>query len=275
MKKNLALELARYVSLALILVWGIWPFVYALTVSLRPDPEIFSRPFHWIPWEPTLKHYIRAFEVYNYAQYALNGLIIAAGGTLIAMLVAIPAAYALGRKRFPASRLIFYSIVITMLFPGILLIIPLYLIFLRLGLVNTYPGLWIAIGFGAAPLQVWILRDFFAKLPVEVEEAAMLDGCSAAGAFFRVVLPLARPAIGASLALSFLGGWQNFITVFILGSSSMYNAVCSLYYYSVGTEMVFWGELMASAIMTMLPVTILYFFIQKFVVRGLSITVAE
>jgi multiple sugar transport system permease protein len=210
-----------------------------------------------LPQEPTTAGWEAAFD--DLADELLNSLIVGTGTAILALLITIPGAYAFARKEFPGRRLIFYSIVIALLFPYILLIIPITDTWVNLGLYDSYVGLWVAYQVFVTPFAIWILRDFFERLPANLEESARVYGCTQFGAFVRVVLPLSMPAIAAVGFLAFLTGWNDFLFSNMLTRGSEYRpAVVQLFLNVSGGGTRQWPAIMAQTLIIGIPPTVLY-----------------
>jgi ABC-type glycerol-3-phosphate transport system permease component len=244
-----------YSYLLIIALSIIIPFLFVISISVRPPEGLFGEP-HLIPKEISLQGWRLA---YNDVKGPIwNSILIATGTTIIALCVTIPGAYAFARKDFPGKTLAFYLIVSAVLFPYLLLIVPITDLWFRLGLYNTIPGLWLAYQVFVAPFAIWILRDFFEDLPVHLEEAARVYGCTQFQAFIRVILPLSIPAIIAIAFLAFLIGWNDFLfSNMLTDGSGPRPAVVSLYMITQG-ERTFWGWLMAESLIIGTPPAVLY-----------------
>ena len=249
-------RVAHYAVIFFFLAIALLPFIYALSVSFRPYSEIFG-PVHWIPRDPTLEAWTLAVE--ELSTPLRNSFFIASGTALISLFITIPGAYVFGRKEFPGKKPLFYTIIIALLFPYILLIVPIVSIWNNLNLYDTIPGLWIAYQVFVTPFALWILRDFFEKLPANIEEAAQVYGCTQFSAFLRVILPLSLPAIISVGFLSFLVAWNDFLFANLLTTGSGPRpAVVTLFISTVGGEQTSWALLMAETLLIGLPPTVLY-----------------
>jgi len=245
------------------------PFLYAFSVSIKPPTEFFGTP-HLIPYEPTFKHWGDAFD--NLREPLVNSLIIASGTAIISLFVTIPGAYAFGRVDFAGKKIGFYIIVMALLFPYVLLIIPISDLWYRLGLFNTIPGLWIAYQAFITPFAVWILRDYFEKLPLNIEEAAQVYGCTSFQAFRKVILPLSAPAVAAVGFLSFVVSWNDFLFSNMLTTGTGPRpAVVSLFITTAGGEGLHWGLTMAKTIMIGLPPTVFYLAARKYITNAFAV----
>lgn len=253
---DIIFTISNYFILAIILLSIILPFLYALSVSFKPPAEWFGAP-HLIPYNPTLDHWMSS--VGNLVTPMKNSFLIATGTTVLSLMITIPGAYAFGRLDFPGKRFTFYTIVIALLFPYVMLVIPIADLWSELGLYNTIPGLWIAYQIFITPFAIWILRDFFEKLPMNLEEAAQVYGCTHFQAFYRVILPMSAPAVAAVGFLAFVVGWNDFLFSAMLTTGvGPRPAVVSLFITTTQGEGTFWGTTMAQTIMIGIPPTVLY-----------------
>jgi ABC-type glycerol-3-phosphate transport system permease component len=219
----------------------------------------------------TLANYINLFEVLPFAKYFRNSAVVACSTVVFTLLLAIPAAYGFARYRFRGRRLLLMGLLLLYLIPPIVLLVPLLIIFKSLGLINTYRGLILAEASSTIPFAVWLLVGFFAALPRELEEAAMVDGCSPLGALMRVILPLSTPGIVAAGLFIFIVAWNDFLYAFLFASGEGVKTLPVVMRMFVrGESGVFWGTVMASAALTTLPVAAVFLFFQKYLIGGLS-----
>lgn len=263
-----------YLAYAVALLIGLMvlvPFVFVVLISFKPPENIFGNPLQIVPSEPTLRNWRMGFE--GFRGFLWNSTIAAVGTTILALVITIPGAYAFGRKKFPGREFLFYSIIIAMVFPYIILVIPVRQLWGDFGLFNTFHGLWIAHQIFVVPLAIWILRDFFQSLPMNLEEAAQVYGCTQFSAFVRVILPLSAPALAAVAFFAFLHGWNDFLFTNILtlnngpvtATVQMYDAL------QAGTgDRVQWGILMAQALMTGLPPAVFYMFTRRYLTEAFA-----
>lgn len=253
-----------YSTLAFLVATIIVPLVFIVSVSFRPPTEFFGEP-HLIPYDPTLETWISGFN--EIKDNLLNSLYVAIGTAVIALLITIPGAYAFARTRFPGRKTGFYLIAGAMLFPYIILLIPITALWHDLGLFNTIHGLWIAYQIFVVPFAMWILRDFFQALPGNLEEAAQVYGCTQFSAFVRVILPLSAPGIVAVGFLSFLVGWNDFLFSNLLTTGFGPRPAVPVLFQVLGGgsgERVFWGKLMVEVLIIGTPPTILYVFSRRY-----------
>ncbi|WP_254274645.1 carbohydrate ABC transporter permease [Haloarcula marina] len=266
---DVAYHSLRFSLLAIYLLFIIGVFLQIISVSFRAPAEFFTQDPHWIPKEPTLTAWDDAFT--RLAQPLQNSAIIATITGVLTLLIAIPGAYAFARTDLPRRELLFYFVIIALLFPYILLIIPVSDLWWQLGLFDTKLGVSLAQLTISVPFAIWVLRDFFQKLPPNLEEAAQVFGCSKFTAFARVALPLATPAIIAVGFLAFLTGWNDFLFASMLTQSANTTpAVVVLYQVTAGGEATYWAWMMAMTLAIGIPPVIMYMVARSFLSEALS-----
>lgn len=237
------------------------PFLYMLSVVFRPPSELWTVQF--VPSAFTLDTLSTSFD--RVGSLLWNSTLISAGTMVVSLIIVIPSAYVFGRLDFKGKSTMFYLVLLIIMFPFVLLIIPIADTWFRLGLYNTIPGMWIAYQIFVAPFAIWVLRDYFAKLPLNLEESARVYGCTQFSAFRRVILPLATPAIIAVAFLSFLVAWNDFLMGSMLtDGTGPRPAVVGLYLTIHGTSAsVPWGLIMGETLIIGTPPTVLYLLSRK------------
>jgi multiple sugar transport system permease protein len=262
--------LLSYALLFLIALTFLYPFVLAVSTSFKTLPEIASNPVSPIPQTFTLEGYQRMFAL-NVGRWAINSFVIAAVVTVSTVLFAALAGYALSRIRFPGSRVVFLGILGTMMVPGIVMLIPMFIILKTFGLIDTYGGLIIpkmVTAFG-----IFLMAQFFEAVPLEIEEAARMDGANRFRTFFQVVLPLARPAVVALIIFSFQGNWNEFMhpLIVITTNQDLYTLPLGLALLRGGLgQNLQWNALMAGSMLTTLPMALIFLFFQRYFIEGIS-----
>jgi ABC-type glycerol-3-phosphate transport system permease component len=262
-----------------VLLWGVLafffvivvaPFVWMVSVSFKPDSEVFSKTVEILPRHPTWANYISIFQFIPYPRFFLNSVIVAVVTTAVSVVVSAHAAYAFARFRFPGRSLIAFLILATQMFPLVTGIIPLYLVFSRLGLIDTFGALFIAYVAFTIPFCTWMLKGFFDNLPQEIEEAAVLDGCSRMQVLWIIVLPISVPAILATCVFCFILSWNEFLYATVFTSSESVRTLPAALGQMVGQGYTQWGGLNAAGVMTTLPVVIGFLLFQRYLVSGLT-----
>jgi multiple sugar transport system permease protein len=265
-------RLAAYLATAVALVTTLFPVYWIATNSFKFDIDIFSVPPQWFPENPTLKHYYAAFIQRPFLQYALNSLIIAVSTTIVSLVLGTMAGYALARFRYPGRWRyhISFWILSTRMMPPIVTIIPLYLAFNYLSMLNTKPAVVIAYTAFNLPFATWMMKSYFQDLPVELEEAAMVDGDTRWGAFLRIALPLARPGLAATAIFSLIISWNEFLLALILTLTERSQTLPIGIAGRVTQYNTYWGEISAAGFTACIPILIFAFIVQRHLVRGLS-----
>jgi ABC-type glycerol-3-phosphate transport system permease component len=254
-------------GLASLVVLG--PVLWALSTSLKPSAEVLSFPPTLVPKSPTLDNYAGVFAS-GFMRYFFNSLLVTLGTVALCLLVAAHAAYASARFSFRGKDSLLFAILGSGMIPGIAILIPLYLLAVALGIADTFLALILIYAAWQTPLAMWTLRGFFERVPSEIEEAALVDGCSRLRAFYQIVLPLAGPGLAASGIYIFIETWNEFlIAVSLISSDEKRLLTVGLYQYvtSFGIE---WGLLTAASIVSVLPVLILFLGMQRLFVSGLT-----
>ncbi len=245
----------------------LFPVFWMVTIMLKPEVVMFERPTAWL-FMPTLDHFdyvISAGFVHN----LITSIIVATGSTLLVVLLGTPAAYAFARFEMWRRDDLFLFILATRMAPPVCLVIPFYLIFARVGLLDTHIGLITAYLTFNLSFYVWVLRSFCRDLPVELEESAMVEGYSRIQILVRITLPLLRPGIVATAVLCFIFAWNEFLFAFMLGGSDVKTlpvAIPTL----ITAQGVKWGEMAIVGIVALVPVIVAVFALQKHIVRGLT-----
>jgi ABC-type glycerol-3-phosphate transport system permease component len=260
--------IAPSASALLVVVIGLGPLYWAVIASLTPEARIFNGPL-W-PFPLVLDHYRALFVERAFWIPIRNSLIVAGATTLFALLAGAPCAYALARLQFRGKAQILAFVLAVSMFPQISLVSPLFLVLRGLGLINTYPGLILPYLTFAMPLTIWFLLGFFRQLPVELEEAAILDGATRARVFVEIVMPLAWPGLATTALLTFLYSWNEFLFAlsFTLGPERHTVPVAiSLFR---GQYQVPWGEVFAAALVATAPLAGVILVAQRRIVQGLT-----
>ena len=266
MKRDLSYTFTAYLVLFVLIVFNLSHIIYMIILSFKPNAEILRGGF--LPEQPTLEGFISVFTRWHMAQNFVNSLIIASLTCIIAILAGIFGAYLLGRLNFPGKFIFVIAIIVGFSYPSAAILVSVYINLTALGLYGSYIGQVIAICSYELPYVIWILKDFFTRLPKNIEEAAMVDGCTHLGAFLRVVLPISRPAIGAIAVLSFLSGWRNFMFTSILSTPKTMPVAPKLYHMIV-LGLNDYSGMMAATLLGSIPTILIYVALQKYVVAGL------
>jgi multiple sugar transport system permease protein len=252
-------------TLLALLVFFLFPLVWMSLSSLKTNVQATAYPPLWL-FRPTLQNFADVFAKNPFFSYMVNSMIVAVLAVGVGLLCGLPAAYTMARYR--QSSLGFLFLMVRIL-PGIAFLVPLFVIYRHLGLINTLGGIALAHIIVVLPLVIWVMAGFFEDIPRELEEAALIDGCSRVGTFVRIVLPLCKPGIVAASILSFIASWNNFIFVLILGGKDTITLPMAVYSF-VSFEDVNWGGLTAAATVITVPILVLSVIVQRYLAGGLT-----
>ncbi|MBP2017300.1 multiple sugar transport system permease protein [Symbiobacterium terraclitae] len=247
------------------------PFLLSVSTALTKTQHVHLLFKNWgLPPEPTLENFKYILKSGDFGRWVFNSVVVAGLGTLAKVFFNSLAGYALARIRFPGRELVFWAILATMMIPAAVILIPQYLILSKLGWLDSYYGL--IVPFTVSAFGIFLMRQFFSTIPVELEEAAQIDGLSRFGIFWRVVLPLTKPALAAQIIFNFLGDWNNFLWPNLIARSrEMYTLTVGLQtfkneYYS------FWNQVLAGSMFLTIPVIIIYLILNRWFIKGITIT---
>jgi multiple sugar transport system permease protein len=261
-----------YVVVLVIMLPLVFPVYWLLTSSFKSNLEAYVTPPRWLPATPTIENYVNLVTGYtDFAMYVRNSLITCVATSLLAMVVASLAGYAVSRLRFRGKKTLLLAILSTQMFPHVLILISLYVMYRQVGLINTHLGLILAFTTFAVPFSVWMMKGFFDSIPSEIEEAALIDGCTRLGALRHVVLPLVAPGLLAVSLFSFLDGWNNLLYPLTLATSVDVRTIPpGLLLSFLGQFKHDWAGMMAASVVVTIPVMLIFVFLQRFLVRGLT-----
>ena len=260
----------RCAALAGLAVFSLFPFAWIIITSLKDISETFLIPPSWWPQRLTLQNFVTVWTIQAFGRYFVNSLVVSGVTTALSITLASLAGYGFSRYRLPGGRAMMVAVLTAQMFPGIVLLIPYFTMASRLQMLNTYPVLILAYTSFSLPFCVWMMKGFFDGIPVELDEAATIDGCSALGAFLRVVLPLSLPRVVATAIFSFLVAWNEYLFAVVLATRENMYVVTVGIASNIGQFRIQWNELMAEAVLATVPTILLYAFLERHLVRGLS-----
>jgi ABC-type glycerol-3-phosphate transport system permease component len=257
-------------SVTALLAVCLLPFLWMLVSSFKLPQELYSVPPTWLPQRPTLLNYGRVLLVSNVPRYFVNSLVISVGSTALALPLAVFAAYGLARFRFPGRRASLAFVLAGQLLPTAAIIVPLFVTLRVLGLVNTYLGLVLVYLILTLPLSVWMLTSYFRAIPVELEDAAIVDGASRLAVLFRITLPLSIPGVVSVIVYAFVTTWNEFIFALVFARDSRVKTLpigIAEFTSEFNTD---WGSVMAASLVMTLPIVTAFVLMQRSFVRGLT-----
>lgn len=258
----------------LILVAAVWifyffPIYWMVTASFKTRVDIFAIPPKWL-FIPTIQYYLQSFSSPEFLKVVQNSLIITGTTVLFSLILGGWAAYAFARFRFKGSTVLSFSLIIARMMPPIVFIVPLFLMLNTLKLRNTYTGLILIFTTFNLPFTVWMLKSFFEEVPIELEEAAWIDGASRLQALVHIITPLIAPGLAATAVFAALLAWNEFLFALLLGGPD--TTTLPVYLSSfIGERDIEWGGIMATAVLTVIPPTILVMLVQRNLIKGLTL----
>ena len=265
----------RVLFLILLTVFTLLPMVWMVLTSVKTQFGALQYPPEWIPSTVTFEQYSRLLSPANevgreFLGYMFNSLVVSLASTILGVAVAVPAAYAFSRFRFPGRNLLFYAVLLRNMFPAVVFLMPLFVMMRWLHLVNTQLSLVLTYLTFGLPLSIWLLKGFYDNIPPQLEQAARIDGASRFQAFVRVVMPLSTPGIIATAIYSFILAWNEYVyALTFLNDKSKLTLPVGLqrFFTEYATN---WPGLMAASFITSVPVVVLFLILQKYFVRALT-----
>jgi multiple sugar transport system permease protein len=270
--------IATYVGLIFFLLWTLVPFLWMLLASLKTNKEIYQE-FTILPRVWTFEHYQSLFSAgesgrskasANFSRWLLNSAIVSLVVTGLSIVLGALAAYAITRLRFTGRPSLARGLIFTYLLPNSLLFIPLFTIVARLNLSDRLAALMLVYPSFTLPFCTWMMTSYFRSIPLELEDAALIDGCDRLGVLFRIVLPLAAPAVAVVALFAFTQSWNEYLYALVFINSLASRTVTVGLTQMLGEDVFFWGQMMAGALITAIPPVILYMLAQRLVISGLA-----
>ena len=269
-KRTILEKLLLVVSIVFLTSFSLIPVLWGLSTSLKTESAIYAIPPRWIPNPLTFSHYASILANGAMLQHFLNTSIISFLTMCGSLRIGILGAYGFSRFRFPGRNTLLWSILFTRLLPRVTIIIPLYIVLRNMHLLNTYAGLVLVYLLIVMPMAVWLLKGFFDNLPYEIEEAAVLDGCSSFGVLTRIVIPISMPAIATVAMYSFILAWNEFLFALIMTNGKAIRPISVGLAFFIDEAGVHWGPLMAASMLMSVPAVVVFMALQTQLVHGLS-----
>ncbi len=269
--KNLVFrKILMRVLLIIVAIIMFFPFLWMVSGAFKPSDEVMEYPPRIIPSEVRFENFTELFKEVPFERYMINSFIVAGSITLSSLLFHSMAGYALARLRFPGRRFLFIGILSTMMIPFYSIVIPLFIIIRQVGWYDTYLGLiipWIPHAFG-----IFLLRQYYITFPKELVDAAVIDGCSHIGVFFRIALPLSKPILAALGVIFFISNWDRFLWPLLITSSAEMRVVPLGVVQFKGQYVAHWNLVLAGATVACIPTIIIFMMLQNFIVKGVKTT---
>lgn len=275
MRPSLSYRVLRTTVLSLLAVFALFPLYTLVTASIEPAAQV-QVGFEWIPSHVSLSAYVDMWSTIDLMRYLLNSTIVSLVTTAVSLLLGVLAAFAICRFSFLGKRVALYSILITQTFPGVLFLLPLFVLYVSLqratgvGLDGTLTGLIVTYLSFSLPFCIWLLVGYLATVPRETEEAAMTDGCGALEAFFRITLRIAAPGVLAVGVFTFIGCWSEVMFASVLTNEQTRTLPIGFELFKNSHGIVQWNQLMAAALTISVPVVVGFLWLQRYFVQGLS-----
>lgn len=269
-KTTLLSKIIIYFFLSIIGFTMLVPFLWMFSTSLKEPADVFIFPPKWIPKPAIFENYIRVYRVVPFAKFYINSIFVAICVTVGQVFTSSLSAYAFARLRFPGRDKLFFAYLATMMIPFSVTMIPTFILLKLIGWIDTYkaliiPGIFSAYG-------TFMLRQFFMTLPRELEDAAKIDGCSLLGIYWKIILPLSKPALATLTTFTFMGAWGNFMwPLLVINSVDKYTLPVGLSFFQ-NVYTTDWTLLMAASVMVMLPIIVIFVFNQRFFIEGVKLT---
>jgi ABC-type glycerol-3-phosphate transport system permease component len=271
MKRKFSAVLLTTYALAVILcLFCVFPLLWSILTSLKTPTDVYSMPLHIIPQPLTLENYSEVLFNSVMMRFFLNSTIVSCVTTVVSTTISLLAAYGFSRFKFPGGGTLFGTILFSRILPRVTLLIPFYVVLARLHLINTIPGLVLVYLIVAMPITVWMMKGFVDTIPVEIEEAATVDGCGPYGILFRIVVPVLAPAIAAISMFAFILSWNEFLFPLLITKDLASRTISVGLAFFIDDAGVKWGPLMAASVMMGLPPIIAFTYAQKYIIKGLS-----
>ena len=251
-------KIGAYTILTIFTLFAIYPILRILTISLRPGDRLLSKSLALIPPDATLNTYVKLFTEEPFLRWSMNSIIIAFFVTLVGVGLASTAGYAFSRYKFKGKSIAMFTLITTQMFPLTMMLIPLFIMLIKLKLYDSYIGLVIAYSATALPFTIWQMKGYYDTIPTSLEEAAYIDGCSQFRTFWQIILPLAAPALVITALFSFMTAWSEYLVAAVLiQDQNLFTLPLGLKTFQSAME-TSWGLYAAGAIMVSLPVVILF-----------------
>ncbi len=269
-QKRLIVGLVRFLILTLFLLAVLAPLYWLLVTSFKTSGEINSLQVTYWPQQVTLENYQKLFQVTNFGTYMKNSLIVTFSSSLLVLAFSLCGGYALARYQFRGKKAVLIAFLVSQMIPTILLFIPMFLIFGKLNLINTLQSLVILYTVFNTPFCLITLRGFFERIPVSLEEAALVDGCNKLQAMTKIIMPVLFPGIVATFVFAFTGAWNELLAgIMFINSNSLKTIPVAINAF-IGKYSIDWGQMSAACIIALIPTTIFFAVVQRYIVQGLT-----
>lgn len=269
-QKRLLSQTITYAVAAVIMIYCLFPIAWIFITSIKSPGAEFSIPIEYMPSKVSLDNYIEIFAEHKFHYYLLNSLVVASAATVLALAIGSLSAYAIARLRFRFKTSSLLTILVVGMMPGIVMILPIFLIIRELGLMNSWLGLIIPHAVFSLPITVWLLASYFAELPFDLEDAAKIDGYTPFSIYRKIIMPLSVPGLFSAGILAFIASWGEFMFALTLTHTIQARTALVLIATLPGAYHLKWGMINAGVILTLIPIIVIVLVFQKWVMRGLT-----
>jgi multiple sugar transport system permease protein len=258
-----------HLPVLIIVLFALAPYIWMFISSITPEADLYGEVFRYFPVHPSFENYPKIFQKISFARNLRDSLIVATATMLVGLAISLTASYSFSRFRFRGRNYLMIQFLVINMFPIVLLLIPLFVIMRVLKLIDTYFALIIAYSTFTIPFSTWMMTSFFNAIPKQLDEAALVDGCTRFTAMTRVIVPIAFPGIAATAIYIFITAWNEFLYAAILTGNKVLTIPVALQNL-IGEYNIAWGLLTAGGVISVIPVVVLFFFIQKQLVSGMT-----
>ncbi len=270
-RKKLLQRIASYAVLTVFCLIVLLPIWQVVNISLRPGDQLLSSKLEFIPEHATVDNYVKLFTERDFLRWLWNSMLVAFAVTVTGVGLASTAAYGFSRFNFIGKKTGLFALLTTQMFPPTMLLLPMYIMLIKLGLINTYLGVIIVYSATALPFCIWTMKGYYDTIPTSLEEAALVDGCTPFASFYRIVLPLAAPALVITALFSFMTAWSEYLVAAqILQDSALWTLPVGLKSFDASMSKE-WGLYGAAALVVMIPVVVLFLALSRWLVSGLTL----
>ena len=269
-KRISGVKTLNHIILIVFCIVAFFPILWIVSSSFKDVEEVIKIPPTIFPENPTIIKFVEIWTNSPFGSYMLNSLITSLLAAITTLIICLFAAYGLARFDFPGAKIILILFLLSQMFAGSSILIPVTQIIIKLGLYNTRSGLSMVYTSFFIPFSTWLLYGYFKTIPKELEEAAFIDGCSRMRSFIRIILPLSIPGLGATFIFSFLGAWNELLFALVLTNTDDVRTMSTGIAYFVGRYFTDWGKLAASSLVFSIPPLILFFILDKSMIKGLT-----
>ncbi len=261
----------KYIAITVFVFIYLFPVYWMLSTSLKTNDIIMKLPPQWFPQKPTISNFLSILSDIRFLTFYKNTVFVATCATVLSLILAVFASYSFSRFKFPGSKIVQMVFLSTQMFPAVVLLIALYSLYKSLHLLNTYSALILACSTNALPLSIWVLKGFYDTIPVTLEEAAYIDGCSKLRTLFQIIVPLIKPGLIAVSIYAFLVSWDDFLwSLTLVNKVQLRTLTAGIALTYLGENSYDWAKVMTASVSASIPILVVFIFLQKYMISGLT-----